>query len=68
VQAATFMGCEEVRQQLLQWLQKALKDVVQHSQDAASDHLLGASIRMQQACAHIWHFTMVLDPCHRQHL
>jgi hypothetical protein len=59
VQAATFMGCEEMRQQLLKWLQQGLKDVVQHSQDAASD-LLGASMRMQEACAHIWHSTMVL--------
>ena len=44
----------------MEWLKANLKDVVQHSQQADSDPVLGASIRMQQACARIWHSTQVL--------
>jgi hypothetical protein len=56
------MGCDKIRTQLLEWLQKALMDVVQHSQDADSDHMPGATVRMQQACARTWHSTLVLTP------
>lgn len=54
------MGCDKIQEQIMEWLKANLKDVVQHSQQADSDPVLGASIRMQQACARIWHSTQVL--------
>lgn len=54
------MGCEKIYEQIMQWLKDILKDVVEHSQRADSENLLGSSLRMQQACSRVWHSTQVL--------
>lgn len=59
VQAARYMGCDDIHAQILEWLQKILREVAHHNKQADADNLLGASVRMQQACARIWHSTQV---------
>lgn len=59
MQAAEFLGCDEMRNSIIQWLQAVLKDVVQHGVTTTSEKVVATSL--QQSCTRVWHLTEVIS-------
>lgn len=46
MQAADFMGCQELRKIIMKWLQGVLKEVVQHGRAAESVGVAAATLQL----------------------
>lgn len=56
-QAAEFLGCDEIRSNIIKWLRAALVDVSLHGANAASG--TAAATSLNQSCPRVWHRTEV---------